>query len=175
MGHHALTVFFDDDDDGLNEICEAHCTDALKSNELVGKIGIGRSIVLFNVMKQQEWPQIVIITERSGIRLVCADQSPCLDNMMMPEEETVKNPLPCPAQDWRTRWECIECGALTFISKLTCQRCNVTKREGPATFELTRKRWTSEEKWFCSKCGYDRNFQSNTWCWKCNADRKRRK
>ncbi len=155
---------------------DIHCVDKGKAKEIL-KIGVGCQVILFNVkMKMAErhaeegQQYSITITEQSGIRVVVDEE----DDRV--ERDVVKQPVyDKHRSNVKSKWECIHCGCMNFFSKSTCKACQKLKCEGPMKLDVDRKRWESEKKWFCSKCGYEKNFQANETCWKCNAKRNHKR
>ncbi len=145
------------------------CTDKVKCSELF-QLELGAIVRLFNVKIDRDLG--MFLTDRSGIRV-------CEEPLVLPPP--VPPPLPSPPpkpvqkQDWRTRWECILCGKLNFIGHVCCRRCNSTRKEGPATKDIARKRNYGEGKWVCYKCKYDKNRDFSTSCLRCDSDRPTKK
>ncbi len=143
------------------------CTDKVKCSELF-HLELGAIVRLFNVKIDRD--QHMFLTGKSGIRAYA-------DPVVPPQPVAPPPPKPVQQQkqDWRTRWECIMCGKLNFISHLCCRGCNTTRKEGPATKDIARKRNYAEEKWACPKCKYDKNRDFSSACWRCDSDRPTKK
>ncbi len=142
------------------------CTDKVKCSELF-HLELGAIVRLFNVKIDRD--RGMFLTDRSGIR-VCEKPLVLLPPPVPPPLPSPP-PRPVQKQDWRARWECILCGKLNFIGHVCCRRCNSTRKEGPATKDIARKRNYGEEKWACPKCKYGKNRDFSSSCWRCDSDR----